>query len=161
MAQARIVGFFFNVAPATTGLTDAVLAQVVVQRRSNSADPANVFEVGGGVLQCLDPDCINVNPIGVPSGIVPLGKVTAGQWVKGLVQWDEANDQFIFQRDNQAQKFVSYNGVVTDTDPPAVPNKGLGVINLAANCTSTPRPTASMNALFDNVAVNQSALSPQ
>lgn len=158
IALARLVGFFFNVAPATTRLTDAVLAQVVVQRRSNSADPANVFEVVGSVLQCLDPDCINANPIGVPSGIVLLDKVNAGQWATVLVQWDQANQQFIFQRDNQAQKFVSYNGVVTDTDPTAVQIKGLGVANLVANCTSTPRPTASMNALFDNVAVNQSAI---
>jgi hypothetical protein len=158
IAQARLDGFFFNVAPATTGLTDAVLAQVAVQRRSNSADPANVFEVVGSVLHCLDFDCISANPIGLPSGIVPLGKVTVGQWVKGLVQWDQANQQFIFQRDNQPQKLVSYNGVVTDADPTAAPIKGLGVTNLVPNCTSTPRPFASMNALFDNVAVNQSAL---
>jgi hypothetical protein len=158
IAQARLAGFFFNVAPATTGLTNAVLAQVVVQRRSNSTDPANVFEVVGVVLQCLDPDCINASPLGLPSGIVLLGKVTVGQWVKGLVQWDQANKQFIFQRDNQAQKFVSYDGVVTDTDQTAVPIKGLGVLNLVANCTSPPRPIASMNALFDNVAINQSAL---
>ena len=110
------------------------------------------------MLQCQDPDCINVNPIGLPSGIVFLGKVTAGQWVRLLVQWDQANLQFIFQRDNQAQKFVSYNGVVTDSNPTAVEIKGLGVANVVANCTSTPRPVASMNVLFDNVAVNQSAI---
>ena len=157
IAQARLMGFFFNVVPATNGLTDAVLAQVAVQRRSNSADPANVFEVVGSVLQCLDFDCVNANPLGLPLGTVLLGKVTVGQWVKVLVQWDEANDQFIFQRDNQAQKFVSYAGV-TDTDPTAVPIKGLGVTNLVPNCTSTPRPFASMNVLVDNVAVNTSAL---
>ena len=158
IALARLAGFFFNAAPATTGLTDAVLAQVVVQRRSNSTDPLNVFEVVGSVLRCGDFDCRNVNFIGVPSGIVFLGKVTAGQWVRVLVQWDQANQQFIFQRDNQAQKFVSYAGVVTDVDSPGVQVKGLGVINLVANCTSPPRPVASMNALFDNVAVNQSVL---
>jgi hypothetical protein len=158
LAQARIGGFFFNAVPATNGFTDAVLAQVVVQRRSNSADPTNVFEVVGGVLRCLDTDCINVEPIGLPSGIVPLGKVNVGQWVKVLVQWDQPTLKFIFQRDKQAQKFVSYDTVVTDTDPTAVQVKGLGVVNLVANCSSTPRPVASMNVLVDNVAVNQSVI---
>ena len=151
-AQAGLVGIFFNAATPTTGAIDGVLAVVGVERGSNSADPANVLQARAFVSQCLDADCLN----DVVLGSVSLGTVTVGQWVRLLVQWDQANHRFIFQRDSQAQQFVPYT--VSDTTPPGLPLKRISVNNFVLHCTDTVRPVASMNALFDNVAVNQSAL---
>jgi len=150
-AIARPFGFFFNASAPTVGAIDDVLAGIGVMRRSNSTDAPNVFEVFSLVLQCTDSECID----GIFLGGGPLGKVTAGQWVRLLVQWDQANHQFIFQRDARAPQIVPYQ--VSDTTPPGLPLKGIAVLNLVPNCTSIPRPFGSMNALFDNVAVNQSA----
>ena len=152
-ADAQLGGFFFNAAQPTTGdLTNGVFAGAGVKRKSNSADPANVLQAHASVHKCLDADCLN----DVVLGSVSLGTVTVGQWVRLLVQWDQPNHQFIFQRDSQAQQFVPYT--VSDTDPPVLPLKLIGVNNDVPNCTGRVRPVASMNALFDDVVVNQSAL---
>ena len=151
-AQAGLMGIFFNAAQPTTGAIDGVLAVVGVERKSNSADPANVLQVRASVHKCLDADCLN----GVVLGSVSLGTVTVGQWVTLLVQWDQVNHRFIFQRDSQAKQFVPYT--VSDTTPPGLPLKRIGVNNFVPHCTDPARPVASMNALFDNVAVNQSTI---
>jgi hypothetical protein len=151
-AQARLVGFFFNASAPTSGAIDDVIAGISVARRSNSTDPPNVFEVFSFVVRCTDFDCID----GISLGGGLLGKVTAGQWVRLLMQWDQVNHQFIFQRDARTPLIVQYQ--VSDTTPPGLPLKGIGTINLVPNCTNPPRPFGSMNALFDNVAVNESAI---
>ena len=86
------------------------------------------------------------------------------QWVRLLVQWDPENDQFIFQRGVEAPQFVSYvglGGMVTDTNPPGLPIKRIGVDNFVPHCTdavASTRPVAKVDALFDNVFVNQTAI---
>ena len=157
LAIAQLIGFFFNASVSTPGnATDDIIAGVAVRRLSNSLDPANVLEVTAFVQRCTDPNCLSG-----PIRFMPLGKVTVGLWVRLLVQWDPDNDRFIFQRGSEALQFVSYVGLggdVTDSAPPGSPSKRIGVDNFVPNCTDAVRPAASMNALFDNVFVNQTPI---
>jgi hypothetical protein len=155
LATAQIFGFFFNTGtptPESGGFLD-VIAGVQVQRRSNSLDPPDILEISYFVEHCSDFDCVVTTPLGGGS----LGTVKKGEWVRLLLQWDSAQHRFIFQRDTQPQKFVTYQGI-SDTAAPGIQLKTLGADNFIANCTSFPRPVGVLDALFDNVFVNQSAL---
>jgi hypothetical protein len=157
-AQADILGFFFNTGntPPTDpeDTTNDVLAIVGVGRDSITADPANVLDVFTFVAQCLDHDCFQSSFIGG----VPLGKVKVGEWVSLLMQWDRDNSRFIFQRGLQAPQFVSYLNVVSETGPAHLQVKRIDVANFVPNCMDPARPVAAENVLWDNVAVNQSAI---
>ncbi len=151
----QIFGFFFNT--DTTGTaprdgTNDVIAAVGVTRDSNSPFSPDVLHVFYFVLHCLDFDCVST--VGIGGG--NLGTVTKGQWVRLLLQWDQGNHQFIFQRDRETPATVGYN--LPDTQPPGIQLKTLGVSNFVANCDVSPRPVGMADALFDNVFVNQSAL---
>lgn len=152
-AQAQILGWFFNAGTPTPGSgVDDVIAGVGARRSSDSADPPGVLQISAFVFHCSDVDCFN----GTFLGGVPLGTVTTGQWVRLLMQWDQANHRFIFQRGTQPPLFVPYT--VTDTQLPGVQLKTLGVDNFVANCTAAPRPTALVDTLWDNVFVNENAI---
>jgi hypothetical protein len=154
LATAQIFGFFFNTNATVFGNgTNDVIAGVQVQRRSNSTDPPDVLEIFYFVGLCSDPDCVNSPFLG--SGL--LGTVTKGEWVRLLLQWDSAQDRFIFQRDREQPVFVTYQGF-SDAAAPGIQLKTLGADNFIANCSTTPRPVGVVDALFDNVFVNQSAL---
>ena len=146
-ADARIFGFFFN-----SGVGD-VIAEVGVERSSNSADPPGVLRIVYFVFQCLNVDCLSLNLLNTGS----LGTVTTGQWVKLLLQWDKDGNQFIFQRGSQTPVPVSY-GNLPDDAPPVVQFKSLEAANFLANCDVAPRPVGMVDALFDDVSVNESAL---
>lgn len=148
-ATAQILGFFFNSGPGD------VIAGVAVRRRSDSTDPPGVLEIFYFVNQCLDPACIQEESIG--NGV--LGTVNTGEWVRLLVQWDNTSmpqHRFIFQRDSETPKFISYS--VSDSAPSGVQLKTLGADNFVASCTGFGKPVGMVDALFDNVFVNQSAL---
>ncbi|TKS58727.1 MAG: hypothetical protein EWM72_02784 [Nitrospira sp.] len=154
-AAAQIVGFFFNTDP--TGPRDGsndVIAAVQVERLSNSTLPPDVLEITYFVIHCLDFDCVNGRFLG--GGV--LGTVTKGQWVRLLLQWDKDNDLFIFRRDTEPPATFNYRGIVTNTGAPGIQVKTLGLGNFVANCNFSPRPGAMVDALFDNVFVNESAL---
>lgn len=148
-ATAQILGFFFNSGPGD------VIAGVAVRRRSDSTDPPGGLEIFYFVNQCLDPACIQEESIG--NGI--LGTVNTGEWVRLLVQWDNTSKpqhRFIFQRDSETPKIISYS--VSDGAPSGVQLKTLGADNFVASCTGFGKPVGMVDALFDNVFVNQSAL---
>ena len=145
--DARIFGFFFN-----SGVGD-VIAEVGVQRSSDSADQPGVLRIVYFVFQCLDFDCVSDRLLNTGS----LGTVTTGQWVKLLVKWDKDGNQFIFQRGNQSPVPVSY-GILPDDAPPVIQFKSLEAANFSANCDVPPRPVGMVDALFDDVSVNESAL---
>jgi hypothetical protein len=152
-ANAQIFGFFFNAGTPGNGIDD-VIAGVGVGRASDSKDPPGVLRVDSFVARCSDADCVNSTfLVGVS-----LGTVTTGQWVKLLMQWDQANHQFIFQRGTETPVLAPYDFLVTDTQLPGIQHKSVGVNHSVANCTAVPRPVAKVDALFDNVFVNQSAL---
>lgn len=154
VATAQIFGFFFNTGtptPATGGYLD-VIAGVQVQRRSDSTDPPDILEISYFVNHCLDFDCVGISPLGGGS----LGIVKTGEWVRLLLQWDKVQHRFIFQRDTQPKNFVTYQ--VLDAAPPGIQLKTIGADHFIANCAANPRSVGMVDALFDNVFVNQSAL---
>jgi hypothetical protein len=147
-------GYFFNAGTPIPGShVDDVFATVGVQRVSNSTDPPGVLRVIGIVVHCHNVDCSNSTFLGLTG--TSLGTVTTGQWVKLLMQWDQANHQFIFQRGALPPVMVPY--LVSDTAELGIQSKDLEVVQIVANCTGTPRPVGRVDALFDNVFVNESA----
>ena len=78
-----------------------------------------------------------------------------GEMVRLRVQWDRDNHRFIFQRDDDPEVLAPY--AVSDSDPPGIQFKNLGAMHFVPNCTATPRPVAFIEALFDDVMVNESA----
>jgi hypothetical protein len=151
-ATAQIFGFFFNTNATVPGnAANDVIAGVAVRRPSDSTAPLNVLEIFYFVGHCIDPNCVESPFLG--SGL--LGTVTTGEWVSLLLQWDKGQHRFIFQRDREQPVFVTYQ--VFDTAPPGVQLKTLGADHFVANCAADPRPVGMVDALFDNVFVNQSA----
>jgi hypothetical protein len=154
VATAQIFGFFFNTNATVPGNgANDVIANVQVQRRSDSTDPPDILEISYSVNVCQDPDCVGILALG--GGI--LGTVKTGEWVRLLLQWDKERHRFIFQRDTERPVFVTYTGF-TDAAPPGIQSKTLGADHFIANCAANPRPVGMVDALFDNVFVNQSAL---
>jgi hypothetical protein len=153
LATAQIFGFFFNTNATVPGNgTNDVIAGVAVRRPSDSPLPPDVLEIFYLVGLCLDPNCVESPFLG--SGV--LGTVTTGEWVSLLLQWDREHHRFIFQRDREQPVFVTYT--VLDAAAPGVQLKTLGADHFVANCIADPRPVGMVDALFDNVFVNQSAL---
>jgi hypothetical protein len=152
--RARLNGAFFNLSTPTPGSsTNDVLAQVRVLRLSNSTDPAGVLVVQGAVFQCLNSDCSSSSSI----GLVDLGKVNVGTKTTVQMQWDKTNKQFLFSRDAGAESgSVVY--VVSDANPPGAPFKALDERQDIAACLGAAPLTGFMDATFDSVAVNKSAL---
>jgi hypothetical protein len=152
LATAQIFGFFFNTNATVPGNgTNDVIAGVSPQRRSDSTDPSDVLEIFYFVAHCADPNCV-VSPY-LGSGV--LGTVKTGEWVSLLVQWDKDQDRFIFQRDREQPRFVTYPRF--SPVPSGVQLKTLGADNFVASCTGLGKPVGMVDALFDNVFVNQSA----
>ena len=154
-ASAQIFGFFFNTNATVLGdATSDVIAGVAVRRRSNSPDPSDVLEIFYFVNLCGDRNCVVSPPLVGGEGL--LGTVTTGEWVSLLVQWDKDHHRFIFQRDREQPVFVTYTGF--SPVPPGVQLKTLDAANFVASCSGSGRPVGMVDALFDNVFVNQSAL---
>jgi hypothetical protein len=84
-----------------------------------------------------------------------LGPVKPGERARLQVQWDRENHRFIFQRDDAAEVFAPY--AVSDAAPPSIAVKLLDAMLFVPSCTAMPRPMAFMDALFDDVMVNESA----
>jgi hypothetical protein len=68
------------------------------------------------------------------------------------LEWDKTNHQFIFQLNGNAEFVSPYT--VSDAAPPTYPGKYIGLTRVLPNCTTNPRPTAMVDAYFDNVCVN-------
>lgn len=57
-----------------------------------------------------------------------------------------------------ADPFVDYELPPSDSTPSGARHKGLLVANFVSNCTAAPRPVGYMEAFFDRVRVNESAM---
>ena len=80
-----------------------------------------------------------------------------GQWIKLLIQWDQENRQFIFQRDDWPEEIRPYT--VLDDDPPNNPGKRIGISVYAPACSvGAQRPVGYADVVVKNVFVNESAL---
>ena len=64
--------------------------------------------------------------------------------------------RFLFTRDDGAAVPLSYT--VVDDFATHAPFSSASVRNTVPNCTTAPRPTSMIDALFDDLAVNKSAL---
>jgi hypothetical protein len=153
-SRARIIGALFNVnAAATPGsMVGDVTAQVRITRLSNSADPAGVLHVQGLALLCTSPDCSLGTVIG---NIVDLGTVTIGTPTVVQYQWDKAAKTFHFSRD-QAAYAGTVGYALSDAAPPSQAFHQLSTRLDLPNCMSGARVPGSVDAKFDNIAVNQS-----
>jgi hypothetical protein len=156
-SRARIIGTLFNVnaSPTPGSMVGDVTAQVRVTRFSNSADPAGVLRVQGLALLCTNADCSQGTTIG---NVVDLGMVNTGTATVVQYQWDKASKSFYFARDHGA-----YAGTVgyalSDASPPGLAFHQLSTRLDLPNCLSAARVPGSVDAKFDNVAVNQSGAS--
>jgi hypothetical protein len=158
-ALARIGGMFFNTGPRTPGdTTNDVWATIYVKRSSTSTDPSKVLQITADVVHCSNNGCSVATPIGT----LDLGTVLLNKKVKLRITWDPQNDRFIFQKGKDLEVYIPYDtGTYPETFPPGAPGGGskrLDVAQYVANCTTLTRPMGFMEAFFDNVYVNESAV---
>jgi len=153
-ARARIAGNFFNTGTASPGsMVNDVFAQLRLIRLSNSSDPAGTLRVQGLASVCSNVDCsasVTIDPV------VDLGTVTVGTPTTLQLVWDQAARTFQFSRDGAPPGTVTYT--YPTSNPPGVTNKQMGTRVNAPNCFSAPRVNGMIDARFDNVSVNQTAL---
>jgi hypothetical protein len=158
LTRARLHGNFFNTGTPTPGsAVNDVVAQIALERRSDSMDPPGVLNVKAWLVQCTSSDCNFATAITLP-GTKNLGTVTVGTPVTLYMRWDADNNRFLFKRDADTWVTIPYK--VADAAQPGRPVKSLSVINNVENCNSEPIPAAFIAATFDNVSVNSSAVQP-
>lgn len=155
LVQARFNGGFFNAGPAvpTPGnRVNDVGATIRLRRDSNSADAANVLRVQGTVFQCTTSDC---NYGTVSLGDVDLGTALVGQTVSLRMEWDKPNKRFNFFVGNNPVQRVTYT--VAHDLAPASEYRLIGTRTTVSHCMAG-RTDAFIDAKFDNISVNASAL---
>ncbi|MEP7299910.1 MAG: hypothetical protein ABI699_00125 [Caldimonas sp.] len=155
-SRARIIGGFFNVGTPTPGSqANDVIAQVRLSRASNSSDPAGLLHVQGILSLCVSADCNSASTIG---NIVDLGTVKVGAPATVQIQWDQPGKTFHFARSGSTTAAGTVAYAQSDASPPSVLFRQLSTRVTLANCQSAPRVKGMVDAVFDNVYVNQSAL---
>ncbi len=152
IAEAMLGGLFFSTTPSTPGSAANNMAAVIaVARQSNSTAPPDVLQVQSVVFHCANAICTDGSMLHLQN----LGPVKLGEMVRLRVQWDRDNHRFVFQRDDNPEVLAPYT--VSDSAAPGIQVKYLNAWHLVPNCTATPRPAAFIEALFDDVMVNESA----
>jgi hypothetical protein len=142
-AHALFQGNFFN--SGSGSATDDVQALLIFDRFST--DPAGVLSAQAFMSWQ-----------GQFFGNVSLGTVRVGQSVIAQLQWDQSNHQFLASwRDVDSgvvtQASMPYS--MSDTTPPATPDKLMGVRAFTANCLGTKMLSVGMEATFDDVIVGK------
>lgn len=152
-ARARILGTFFNSGNRVPGSSVGdVLAQINVQRFSNSTDAPGVLRVDANLFMCDSSDC---NTGGATLGGASLGTLDVGVNAVLQIEWDRVNKQFLFSRDGGTAVSVPYT--VDDATTPGNDFKSVGTRTVVASCASAPRAFGSVDARFDNISVNAAA----
>ena len=93
--RARMMGSFFSVRAGGPVAGDAVgdiIASMHLRRVSSSTDPVDTLRIAGFYAQCSDATCTNV----INSRSIDLGTVVVGQKVQLQLEWDKANQQFVY-----------------------------------------------------------------
>jgi hypothetical protein len=148
LARAALSGRFFGSPPSTPdGDVRDMVAFIGIMRVSGFTP----LRAHSFVYYCANRPCT----AGMTLHRQDLGAIKAGETARLRVQWDRAHDQFIFQRDQQPEVFAKY--AISDIVPPSVPAKSLTAMQFVPDCTATTRPMAYIDALFDDVMVNESA----
>lgn len=148
--RGTIQGFFFNDGSSTSSSdrTGEYSAGVGISRASNSLDPPGVLRASGFAFRCSNASCSS----SVSIGSVSLGTVTLKEKTSVLLQWDEANAQFVYQLGEGAPVSVAYS--VASHAPPVVNSKIIDVSNSVNNCGAGVRSEAYMDLRVDDVFVN-------
>ncbi len=153
-ARASLAGHFFNIGTPTAGSSlNDVGGQIRIERLSNSTEPSDILHVKAAVYVCANDNCSSGTSAG---SSIDLGTANVGSPVTLWIRWDQANNRFLFKRDLEPWQIIPY--AFSDATPPSLQTKGLGVSTYVANCNSLPVPDAFVEATFDNVAVNASAV---
>lgn len=143
--------FFHNgVSPQPGNLTNNVVAFIAVRRIADPPSPPNVVEVIAQVVLFLD-NGINFQTLYVES----LGHLHIGQPARLSIQWDKANDQFIFRRDKMERIYNYFP--LSDATPPTVTRKHIRLANDIPHCTDGTVARSFLDILIDDVAVNPEA----
>lgn len=156
-ARARLLGFFFNTTsptPQQGDRTGDVLAQIRIQRNSNSTDKPQILEVLADVVKCKDSACSTPTTDSVIS--VYLGSINLGQWADIEIEWDKDNKRFNFKLNKEPTVNIGYPETWSDNYPPSSLWNALGVANrLAANCPADERAMGYVEVEFDNLFVKE------
>jgi len=143
LAGAEFRGRFFNTeifpGPSSFGDVEAVIS---LTRHANLGPELHVealFE------HCDDFFCGARTNL----GFAELGVTSVGRPTTLHIKWDHPNHQFVFQMNSKASVTLPYT--VPDFSPPSVTVKSIDLARVIPNCTSFPRPLASMEAYFDNI----------
>lgn len=152
---ARIAGQFFNAGPGIpTSRLNNVGARLELNRYSDSGDAAGVLRVSGWVYQCTTTDC-NYNAVDLAPPI-DLGTAAVGEAVQLRLDWDQANKRFGFARGSNPPVYVNYS--VADSQAAFNAFREIGTRTSLSNCFSGPRTEGFIDAKFDKVYVNISAV---
>jgi hypothetical protein len=161
-ARARMGGVFFhdgNVADSEDpwDFTGDVMADILIRKQIDGSGPSrSLLEVVPRVFECLDYNCDYVEYL--ESTNEPVRTIRRGQPITLGIEWDESNQGFLFRYGRQ-EDFVSYARTYNPVFPaPSTLLKFLRVQVIMPNCTSPPRPMYLMDASFDDLFVNESAL---
>jgi hypothetical protein len=147
-SRTQLFGAFFNDG-SSTGAGDQTgdIESFIEMRLDNSGNR----RIRGQINRCDDATC------SVRTTLLSVNFVTT--WTKGAaktlrIQWDPANDQFIYTVNpgtaKQEVQTLSYNGIVTDADPAGADRKEIRLNNDPVNCTAG-RIKVVTQATFDNV----------
>jgi hypothetical protein len=142
---------------SSTGPSDRTgdhLGRVQVVRDSDSTDPPEILQVVGSIHRCQNADCSDQKRFG---GDNPLGPVTVGKQHQVRVIWDQANHQFLFGLNTNADVAVPYTA--SDSAPAVQPEATLSQRATPANCTSGRIVTDSTNRVY-KVYTNAGAIIP-
>ncbi len=158
-ARARLLGFYFNATkqtPTPGDRNDDVLAQIRIQRSSNSTDKPHILEVWVDVVRCLDAGCGTSSNDGLLP--VQLGKIKLGQWATIQIDWDGVR-YFIAKLNREPAAVMDIQGATLPSAskwsvyPVSSPLNLLGASNRLANCPADERAIAYVEAEFDNLFV--------
>ncbi|MHC1744611.1 MAG: hypothetical protein AB9873_16490 [Syntrophobacteraceae bacterium] len=156
-ARIRLMGWFFNDGSgdsATFDSTGDVYAWIGLRRNSNSTDAAGLLTVVANVGHCLDASCNTAENFEKTMGTVKVGAKTTVS-----VEWDKANQKFVFKRaigrtpmtEEIAYAEVPFLGVGIPDDLPAVAvSNRVDVITFVPNDADGVRPMGFMDAYFDD-----------
>ncbi len=164
-ARARLIGFYFNATNpnATSGnRIGDVLAQIRIQRASNSAAKSQILEVWADVVRCTDSGCSTSSNDGLSP--VQLGKIDLGQWATIQIDWDGARYFHASLNKEPAKVFDIQDATISNPPPNTNPKwsvypvsspwNALGMSNrLAANCPADERAMGYVASEFDNLFV--------
>jgi hypothetical protein len=153
--RVRIGGQYFNTGTPIPGdATNDIQAFIIVGKPSDATDlAADELKIYGKVNLCNNEDCTDSTELGSQD----IGTVRVNNIVKLRITWDQDNNRFVFQKGKTGAEVSIPYAVPVGSGPGTLNggNKRLEVHLLIPNCTSSPRPLASLEAFFDDIMIER------